>query len=1119
MAVTQPVVARRSGGTAGTVRANADAARSVAAGSTKDCSFCGRQGVPILPLRYAVIPNYLEAGRGNVSPQALLGGKESALGTVPQMQRHRYTVRTLREGYLYAYLNRPGQWQVYSVTPEGNLRLLADPDDIDEKAGKEMSAQCKRSGDNIPASFIHIANPARTPVVWLAFSTARWSAAVRAKYEADPAKRMQRFDVAKLDSAPDGEKDALELNGEAAARLTALTEEYPASGELLSARQEYVSKKVGDLASDRFTWESAHDMHAREGQAVALQRYAQHYRDQHGQEKKVAAVVLHDAMGMLQEIDATRQHSLKAMQNYMARVARPLAVSQSIIGLEKFIEQSTLEARVADEQARNVPDTVTETIQTGDPGFGPRMYQTYTTTRAERAAGDARRIWSDLAKKYDEQARASFQSTYDTVMTAFADDVEMCDVDWAAWAKQDGWLACLDDYDPSDLAECARFTIDVAQCLAGGAAGSASEEVWETWIGEGATIEANPVYQSMLLKQKSLCDYLVSQDGALNKGDKLYDAARTLLESKEFEQALSGTVKLAVANVQTATAGAMARIVKRVGRGQQAVSNATTAASGTLAQAEVILLRSQQVALLIFERVHAVLVEVEMTLGEYQKWISEASSFTVADAHRTVQRAVDSAGRQVRSVLQSGGLGQLDEAVRNVVIKVKLWTYHRAKDVNEALDWVNTQLTQSVADIRSAQAVVNGSAVAVLGSTQTAQQQMRSARVLLALMDQEAARSAAALTRNITVSQLHMQNFARQALARTTRIASVGGPIVLVAGTVVFQGWALRDALKEYKGALSARGVKGELGLLSPTIGLMGASLELLGAGLSAAKIAGTLGGKLTRGGGVIAAGSSLVDSVVSFIAASDSLEDGDKRAAGLHAVAGVAYLAGGTVGIYAVMAGGAGAAALFGPVGIALLLIAAGVALTFWALSAESTPIEIWLDRCYFGHGKRTEGKWTDLQAADELAALNAVVFGVSVTLKFSDSWLWLKERFTGYDRIELEVRLPGFDPRAGGYHWVLKVRHKRRGDLQPLFGEHPRRTQTYMSASPRARLLSRDRPENWFRESTATEAYESGVYVIRQSIDVNTEYFQSARLVLDYWPDRTMDDARASIDVEEED
>ena len=43
---------------------------------------------------------------------------------------------------------------------------------------------------------------------------------------------------------------------------------------------------------------------------------------------------------------------------------------------------------------------------------------------------------------------------------------------------------------------------------------------------------------------------------------------------------------------------------------------------------------------------------------------------------------------------------------------------------------------------------------------------------------------------------------------------------------------------------------------------------------------------------------------------------------------------------------------------------------------------------------------------------------------------------------------------------------------------------------------------------------ACESGVYVIRQSIEVNTQYFQSARLMLDYWPDRMMDDARACVD-----
>src|SRR5690606_5237924 len=158
-----------------------------------------------------------------------------------------------------------------------------------------------------------------------------------------------------------------------------------------------------------------HDVHPRAGQANALQQYAQHYRETKGQAHAVAAVVLHDAMGMLQEIDATRLHNIESMQSYLQRVARPLSVSQSIIGLKKIIEQSALAAKVADDHARGIPDVVTETIQIGDAGFGPRMYHTYTTTREERAASQSRSIWNDLAKKYDEQARASFESTYGTV--------------------------------------------------------------------------------------------------------------------------------------------------------------------------------------------------------------------------------------------------------------------------------------------------------------------------------------------------------------------------------------------------------------------------------------------------------------------------------------------------------------------------------------------------------------------------------------------------------------------------------------------------------------------------------------------------------------------------------
>ena len=943
MAVTQPTVARQGRGTAGTVRANADAARGIAAGSAKGCSFCGRQGVPILPLRYAVIPNYLEAGRGSASPQALFGGRESALGPVPQMQRHRYTIRTLREGYLYVYLNRPGQWQVYSVTPEGNLRLLADPDDIDENAGKEMSAQCKRSGDNIPASFIHISNPARTPVVWLAFSSARWSAAVRAKYQADPAKRMQRFEVAKLDSAPDGEKDAFELDADAARRLDGWVEEFVGEGQSPTDRQAYVSRAVGDVPSSRFIWESAHEIHPRAGQANPLQAYAQHYRESKGQDHKVAAVVLHDAMGMVQEIDSTRLHGIESMQSYATRVARPLNVSQSIVGLKKIIEQSRLAARTADEQARNVPDVVTETIQTGDPGFGPRMYQTYTTTRAERAASDSRRVWSDLARKYDEQARASFESTYKTVMEAFTKQIEQCDEDWAAWAQESSWKAWLDDYDPGQNSECARFTQDYAACLAGGAAGEKSVAVWQAWVEGRPDMPGNPLYRALFFNQQTLVAHLVPEGDSLNKGDKLYDTVRGLLDSEEFKAHATPKLKAAVASLQTALTGALARVETTL----------ETAGKDLAEVSRNVALRAQQGVILLYEGVEMTVLRVQLTVGEYQRLLSELAFRKASQIAQGMQEFVDAAGRQVRSLVLAGLLSIDDPRVRDTVIDVLLWSFDTAEDLQQ-------QINGALQDVRNAAGGLSGQVsgaaddIARAGGVLvgTVSSELRPIRLGATLLSQETAASLNSLRSGVRLSALQLMQLGRNMANKSVRVVG-NGNVILAAGSLFFQGWSLRDSLRSADKTLGSSGVESQLALISPAVGIVGASAEVLGFSM---KVLGQqFGEKLVRGGGLVAAAASVVDAVQSGFAAARTWKSGDRDASYRYMLAGSFFFGGAVAsGVAATTVGGG---AILGPLGIALALIALGVVFTWMALNAEDTQAEIWLDRCYFGKGSRSEG------------------------------------------------------------------------------------------------------------------------------------------------------------------
>ena len=93
---------------------NAAAAQQAAAGPS-GCKSCQRRGVPILPLRVAVMPNHTVRtdGYSAVPKQsvALSGGA------------FKYGLRTLRMGYLYVLLDN-SIWEGYEVTAEGYLRYF-----------------------------------------------------------------------------------------------------------------------------------------------------------------------------------------------------------------------------------------------------------------------------------------------------------------------------------------------------------------------------------------------------------------------------------------------------------------------------------------------------------------------------------------------------------------------------------------------------------------------------------------------------------------------------------------------------------------------------------------------------------------------------------------------------------------------------------------------------------------------------------------------------------------------------------------------------------------------------------------------------------------------------------
>lgn len=148
---------------------------------------CTSQGLAILPLRYAVVPDYF--------PSVLPADAESpAVTGVRLANGEKYVLRALRQGYLYLFFDKGAggnaDWQCYSVAEDGSLWLQFSP----ERPEAIREPDC-RSGSHNPlnVTFLCIPSPAACGDVWFAFSQYPWEARTLSHYGNDGRARSERM--------------------------------------------------------------------------------------------------------------------------------------------------------------------------------------------------------------------------------------------------------------------------------------------------------------------------------------------------------------------------------------------------------------------------------------------------------------------------------------------------------------------------------------------------------------------------------------------------------------------------------------------------------------------------------------------------------------------------------------------------------------------------------------------------------------------------------------------------------------------------------------------------------------------------------------------------------------
>jgi hypothetical protein len=160
------------------------------------CNMCKKKGLPILPVRYSVFADTKAHSASGVI--RFMGGKFGDGVTNIALKKAKYTLRTLRYGYVYVFYPKTGRWQVYAVTAEGNLYEF--PPDLNIDRSFERPFSCHQKGHAQLAQCITIEDAQKAGVVYIAFSEERWTKKVRDTYATNfmgcRDKRMQKFDAA-----------------------------------------------------------------------------------------------------------------------------------------------------------------------------------------------------------------------------------------------------------------------------------------------------------------------------------------------------------------------------------------------------------------------------------------------------------------------------------------------------------------------------------------------------------------------------------------------------------------------------------------------------------------------------------------------------------------------------------------------------------------------------------------------------------------------------------------------------------------------------------------------------------------------------------------------------------
>jgi hypothetical protein len=539
-------------------------------GPPQTCPFCDRTGLPILPLRYAVVRTDKGHAPDIVAP---FNAGEIALPA----NTAKYTLRVLRPGYLYTFDEARGEWSAYVVNDQAYLYQFDfhanSPPQVPDKA---FSEACKRKGDPYIARCITVKDAAHASNIWLGFSDVMWTQDVRDNHASESHRKkhmrcIRVADVRDQKTIPHVDKlGKLKLVAEFTRTLSSGTDK-DREGRIgwnemvpLNARVLKEVIVVNDLALG-FSHQPLNQLGDEvQGLADWAARAAKPYQP--------LMAALDDPAGIATELALLMQQQLQMFmhdENKDKGRLRKTALSGAIEQLKDAVQTQAQQEHIdSTEKAAVRVETGYPTMSPmggwvpGDAEFAKKL-RVITLNKLQEVGKDA---WEKYDGMYSEPSRVHWQNQFNTALQEFDEKIlaplALAHRDWMKSDPLANYFDC--NFDVKVVDSGLVYTIVFGQCIAGTQDKKCSADLYTDWLQGSLTDKRNLLLRALCLNNDVLAkDVEEASKSAVTwaelSWDKLLDIGKSI-----FDQLLDPQ-KGEVGRVTSLVAGAITATLKKIG--------------------------------------------------------------------------------------------------------------------------------------------------------------------------------------------------------------------------------------------------------------------------------------------------------------------------------------------------------------------------------------------------------------------------------------------------------------------------------------------------------------------------------------------------------------------------